>query len=97
MASSVLKKAPIDLLHYIANDLGTPIQIRVDAMKALLPYTAKKTAETLETKNLNYSLKDERLSSFTDAELTQFHAFLSRLAEPSTDSDGTEQEETQHD
>ncbi len=90
-------ETPLEYLDRTANDATLPIQIRLDAAKALLPYTAKKTAETLETVNRNYVVKDERLAALSDDELRTLFELVTKITEPGPDGDGTAEKEVQLD
>ena len=74
-----------------------PIQLRMEAAKSLLPYTAKKTSETLETVNRNYIVKDERLAALNDDELSQLFGLVAKLTDLGADREGTETAPVQHD
>lgn len=91
------KKAPISFLQEIVDNINLPDAVRADAAKALLPYTAKKTSETLETVNKNYQISDERLKSLNDDELTQLFSLLKKCSISGDSGDGNTEEEVQHD
>ncbi len=91
------KKAPIQFLQDIVNNPMLPDAVRADAAKALLPYTAKKTSETLETVNRNYTISDERLKGLTDDELVQLFSLLKKCSVAGDGGDGDTEEEVQHD
>lgn len=91
------KKAPIQYLQSIVDNENLPDAVRADAAKALLPYTAKKTSETLETVNRNYSISDERLKALTDDELVQLFGLLKKCSVTGDSGDGDTEEEVQHD
>jgi hypothetical protein len=91
------KKAPIQFLQDIVNNEGLPDAVRADAAKALLPYTAKKTSETLETVNRNYHISDERLKALTDDELVQLFNLLKKCSVTGDSGDGDSEAEVQHD
>jgi hypothetical protein len=76
------KKAPLELLYKIANDENTPMTLRMDAMKALLPYTAKKTSETIETVNRTYTVQDERLKALTNEQLNSLLELIRHISAP---------------
>lgn len=84
-------KTPLDLLYLVANDTTMHIQLRMEAAKALLPYTAKKTAETLETVNRNFIVRDERLASLNDDELSQLFGLVAKLTDLGGDREGTDE------
>lgn len=91
------KKAPIQFLQDIVDNINLPDAVRADAAKALLPYTAKKTSETLETVNRNYHISDERLKALTDDELVQLFGLLKKCSISGDGGDGDSEEEVQHD
>lgn len=91
------KKAPLEYLQSIVDNQNLPDAVRADAAKALLPYTAKKTSETLETVNRNYHISDERLKNLTDDELTQLFSLLKKCSVTGDGGDGDTEEEVQHD
>lgn len=78
------KESPLALLTRISQDENLPWQMRLDAAKSLLPYTAKKTPTTLETFNRNFDASNEALKALTDDELRD----LIRLATKVTQSRG---------
>ncbi len=86
-------KTPLALLHQVANDVTLPMQVRMDAAKSLLPYTAKKTAETLETFNRNLVVADERLAALSDDQLRTLIELVTKIAEPERDGEGTPETE----
>ena len=90
-------ETPLEYLYHIANDESLPPQVRMDAAKALLPYTAKKTAETLETVNRNYVVKDERLAALSDDELRTLFELVTKVTEPGVDGAGATEKEVQLD
>ncbi len=75
----VENRTPVEFLKCIFNDPTQPMQIRLESAKALLPYTAKKLAEALETTNKHLVLKDERLAELTDDELNAILATLRKI------------------
>lgn len=90
-------ETPMQYLTRVANDSSMPPQVRLDAAKSLLPYTAKKTSETLETVNRSYVIRDERLSAFSDEQLRQLADFITRLADFGDSGAGDTTQEVQHD
>lgn len=92
-----IHKTPLQYLQDIVDNPNSPAILRADAAKALLPYTAKKTSETLETINRNYTISDERLKNFTDEELIQFFSLLKKCSVIGDGGDGNPEEEVQHD
>lgn len=90
-------ETPLQYLDRVANDDTLPVQVRLDAAKALLPYTAKKTSETLETINRSYVIRDERLSKFSDDQLRQLAEFITALADFGDSGTGDSTSEIQHD
>jgi hypothetical protein len=96
-APKISKKAPIQYLQSIVDNEMLPDAVRADAAKALLPYTAKKTSETLETVNRNYHISDERLKALTDDELNQLFTLLKKCSVTGDSGDGDTEEEVQHD
>ena len=91
------KKAPIQYLQSIVDNVNLPMPVRADAAKALLPYTAKKTSETLETVNRTYVIRDERLKDLSDDELGTLFSLLKKLSVVGDSGDGDAEEEVQHD
>ena len=83
-----LKKAPLELLADISNNPDMPVQLRMDAAKALLPYTAKKTADSIEQTTRQYTLKDARLENLSNEQLNLLFHLLSQLRSDAT-VDGT--------
>lgn len=86
-------ESPIEYLQRVANDKMLPVQIRLDAAKALLPYTAKKTSETLETVNRNYTIRDERLAVLNDDDLRALIGLVKKIADVGDDGTGTPEAE----
>lgn len=82
------RKSPLQFLQDMVHDESFPPSIRADAAKALLPYTAKKTSETLETINKHYVIKDERLNNLSDDELKTLYAILRKLSVADDSGDG---------
>lgn len=97
----ITKKTPKSYLEEILNDPGMPANIKADAAKALLPYTAKKTTETIESKNYTYftQLDDQRLKALSDDELEQLISLIRKCQSPvdSNPGEGVEEAEVQHD
>lgn len=97
MSETLAAKTPLKYLQEIVDNPAIPIQVRADAAKALLPYTAKKTSETLETINRNYVIKDERLAALTDEQIATLIELVGKVAEFGGSSAGASEEEVQHD
>lgn len=88
---------PLSYLNELIAKEGIPLQVKVDAAKAILPYTAKKTADTLETISRSYVIKDERLAGLTDEQITTLIDLVRQVAEPRDSGTGTAEAEVQHD
>jgi hypothetical protein len=88
-----MAKTPIDILQKFAEDETLEKDLRINAAKALLPYTSKRKTESFEFSSTNVNLNADKLKDFSDDELRVLAGFIRRLTK-SVDPGAGDTEET---
>ncbi len=78
-SSSSSKTTPQKLLEDIVNNVNLPWQMRIDASKALLPYTAKRNPTEASHLHTHTIVTDERLRLLDDGELRDLIKLVQKL------------------
>lgn len=74
--------SPVEMLIYTMRNRFVPIQERIQAGKAVLPYIHKKLDQDI---NINKSISQKQLSELSDEELETFLALMSKLSQKEDD------------
>ncbi len=92
-SKSTPKISPQKLLEDVVNNTNLPWQMRLDASKALLPYTAKKNPSESSHTHTHTIVTDERLRLLDDGELRDLIKLVQKLTIAKRAPDGGEAKE----